>query len=209
MTDGPPKSARGTWTLPIRILRMALWFAILAAWGELAILAFRKYALHRPTFSQVQKMSLMSDYRNFWMVPLADALVFLLPMLIIAIAAMRWTGSRILFLAVALCGFLTTLSLLFNFTSLHPAAALLLGAGAGVQIARVVSTRAERFHNLVRRSLGWMVAAVLLMSGGAIAWRELTQRRLLTDKPAAAESPNVLLIILDTVRGFNLSAYGY
>jgi len=209
MSDGPRSDLRTPWKLPIRILLLGIWFAILAAWGELGILAFRKYALHRPSFSMDQKMSLLSDYRVFWMVPLADVLVFMLPLLVLAIAARRWSGSRTQFVGVAVASALFTLSILFNYPWLHKGAALLVSVGIGIQVARFVAPRSEAFHRVVRSSLSWMILAVLVMSVGSVGRRELTQRRLLTDVPAPAGSPNVLLIILDTVRGFSLSPYGY
>lgn len=199
----------GAWRLPVRILLSGLWFAIWAAWGELAILGFRKYVLHRPTFSMDQKMSLLSDYRVFWMVPLADVLVFLIPIAFLALLARRWSGPRTLFATTAVFATLTVLSLLFNFTWLHWGAAILLSAGAGIQLARFATPRADALHAVVRRSLPVMVLIIALAGLASTGWRELKQRRLLASVPAPPGSPNVLLIILDTVRGFSLSTYGY
>ena len=55
-----------------------------------------------------------------------------------------------------------------------------------------------------------MTGIVLLLALGRAGWQRWEEHRTLARVPAAsAEHPNVLLLVLDTVRGLNLSLYGY
>ena len=55
-----------------------------------------------------------------------------------------------------------------------------------------------------------MVIAVVGLGVGLWGWRVLAEREALAQLPSAsANAPNVLLIVLDTVRAQNLSLYGY
>lgn len=209
MSDSNPVKSSRPWVEPVRVLKYAVWFGILTAWVELGILGYRKYIQHRPSFGMPERVSLFADYRNLWTVPLAESLTLLMPAIIVAIVAFRWASARTLFAGVALAGFLSVVSILFNFTWLHPAAVFFLALGAGVQIARAVTPRANAFHRLVGRTLGGMVALVVLSGAGSTVLHRLQERGSLSKEQAAAGAPNVLLIILDTVRSFSMSAYGY
>lgn len=86
----------------------------------------------------------------------------------------------------------------------------ILALGVGVQAAMRLGPRADRFARFLRPSLTAMLGAVVL-AAVAIEVRFLVrERRALASLPAVpAGVPNVLLLVLDTVRSFNLSAYGY
>jgi arylsulfatase A-like enzyme len=89
-------------------------------------------------------------------------------------------------------------------------AAWLLAVGVAVQAARVASSRWRSAQVMVRRSLPWLTAVVVLLGMGLHGARYVTERRALALLPAVdGRLPNVLLIILDTVRAQNLSLYGY
>ncbi|HEU4955209.1 MAG TPA: sulfatase, partial [Gemmatimonadales bacterium] len=63
---------------------------------------------------------------------------------------------------------------------------------------------------MVRRSLPWLVVAVVLTAAASIGWRFAAERRLAASRPQPAPgAPSVLLLILDTVRAAELSVYGY
>jgi glucan phosphoethanolaminetransferase (alkaline phosphatase superfamily) len=56
----------------------------------------------------------------------------------------------------------------------------------------------------------WMVALVALLGLSIYLWRALPEYRALAKlPPASPKAPNVLLIVLDTVRAQSLSLYGY
>lgn len=99
---------------------------------------------------------------------------------------------------------------LLHLGRIHSAAILLLSVGVGLQLGRVAVRDPERALRTARR-LAMGAAAVLLVAGvpGAVLYGA-RQASLLAELPAArAGAPNVILLILDTVRATNLSAYGY
>jgi arylsulfatase A-like enzyme len=89
-------------------------------------------------------------------------------------------------------------------------AASLLGVGLGAVVARRVDPRGRRFVRFMVLSLpalGAIGAAVYLGHG---AMGAMAERRQAAALPApVAGAPNVLLVVLDTVRADALSSYGY
>ena len=61
-----------------------------------------------------------------------------------------------------------------------------------------------------KRSLPWVIAGVVLLAAGVPAWQFAREASVLRSlPPAQGASPNVLLIVVDTLRADHLSAYGY
>jgi arylsulfatase A-like enzyme len=89
-------------------------------------------------------------------------------------------------------------------------ASAIISAGLSLQLARLTARRGAAFLNLVRRTVGFLAAILIttmVVSLGGGAWAEHRQRSALP--PSAPGAPNVLLIVWDTVRAANTSAYGY
>ena len=193
----------------VRILQMATWFGILAAWVELGVLGFRKFVLSRPSFGTDQQLSLVSDHRMFWLVPVAEVATFLIPAVLLAVAAFFTSSTRTRFASVALSASLAVMTVLLNFLWLHWAAALMLSVGVGLTTARVANRRWEGFNRVVSRSLAWLIGVVVASSAGVAYWHGAPERAMLAMAPAPAGAPNVVLLILDTVRAFNIGTYGY
>jgi arylsulfatase A-like enzyme len=93
---------------------------------------------------------------------------------------------------------------------LHPAASVVLLAGVAIQSARLVRSRADRVDALIRRSLPAVLLVAVLAGLGQVGVQEIRARRAEASLPAAAAgAPNVVLIVLDTVRAASLNLYGY
>jgi arylsulfatase A-like enzyme len=144
------------------------------------------------------------------MVPVADALLFLTVGLLLVLAH-RWRPNLVTLPFIA--GVLSALSafaLLIMYGPLHRAAAVLIAIGLGYQAARMLRSRMDRLDLLVRRTLPVMaglVLAALAVSRGLGVW---TQHKAESVRPAlVAGAPNILLIVLDTVRSLSLGLYGY
>ena len=155
----------------------------------------------------------MLVFRNphfVWMAPVA------LVVLYVGMVCLWWVLSRkVSSLAqprvlAGLLVFMTTLSLLSIPGWLHDLAAVLLAAGITPHITWLVMRRREITERVVWRSLPALVGAVVLLiavATGAPVVKETLALRQLPAAPSGA--PNVLFIILDTVRGGSLSLLGY
>lgn len=188
---------------PGAALGLALWTGLVAGAGDLAYIAFRRYGRDLLLFQG-------SDPHVFWIAPLSNALLFALIISVLALLGRRWAGLLRPGVVVGVVGFLLATSLLLLVPPLHPAAVVLIGLGFGVQAGRLLPRYESRLFRLVGATLPAGLALVALLAAAiplGRAWTRWRQESRLASAPAGA--PNVLLIILDTVRSFNLSAYGY
>jgi len=185
----------------VRILRLGLWFGILTGLGELVFLAARKFIRHKFLFITPDVL---------WMGPAANAVLFLLVGLLLVLlhrAGMRRIGWQAAF-GVYL--FLAALAATYMYPPLSWIAGLLLALGVGIQGARMAGRYGEGIDRLVGRTVAPLVLLVGLAGVGLHGWYYLNERRSLARiGTARSNSPNVLLIVLDTVRSLSLSLYGY
>ncbi len=102
------------------------------------------------------------------------------------------------------------LGLVFMYHRLHRVAMLVLAIGFGVQAARMIAANPDGFRRFTRRTTGWMAVLVVAIGVGVTGSMWWKERRLISALPSAQDgAPNVLLIILDTVRAASLGLYGY
>lgn len=175
----------------------ALWFAMVTGLLEAS------YVLLRPRTYDLGAQVL-------WMAPLADLCWFLaLAGVLIAARRLRpeWFGPQLQLAAfIGLAG----VSVLLLAKTLSGIAALFLGVGLGVQASRILASRLTEVGALVRRTALPLAGAVLLAALGLTLLPRTLERRAVSRLPAArAGAPNVLLLVLDTVRELNLSLSGY
>jgi arylsulfatase A-like enzyme len=185
----------------ILLLRIIIWFALLTGLIEVSILAVKQAFFHQPVF--------LSPHATL-MAPVADVLIFSVPGLILVLVAWRWPRSVSLRNVTFILALLSFLSLLLMVSWLHEYAVLILSVGLAAQAARLTAAHPRGFQSVVKYTFLLVIAIVLglliAMSGG----KEFTERRVLAHLPDAhTGAPNVLLIVLDTVRAENLSLYGY
>ncbi|MCG6956848.1 MAG: sulfatase [Gemmatimonadetes bacterium] len=141
---------------------------------------------------------------SLWMTPLGDVLYFLVAAAVLLGLARRWPGATTRGTVVGVFAGLATLCLGLVAEKIYPLAVLALAIGVGVQVRRMVGgpPRHPRWA-VVTAVLG------LLAVGGLTArlkWGDWVWRRYwMASLPLpTATAPNVLLLILDTVRGTSL-----
>jgi arylsulfatase A-like enzyme len=170
--------------------------------AEVALILFARVALQR--YSPLNP-------QGIWLSPLAN-LVVMLPIVLLIWWLVRWRSTTWAFpSAVGVAALLAAVEpLLIVRERLHPLALLALAAGIGVQLARL----ARSYPRHARRTVTWLttgLATVALIGAvwfnGSRARRESLALQRLPD--AAGGAPNVLLLVLDTVRALSLSVYGY
>lgn len=195
----PTTSAR--YLGPAGLLLVAVWFGLLIGLTEVALRGVQKFLLHQIIFVSMHVV---------WMAPLADVLCCAVPGCLLALLVRYWPRLISLRSAACLYTFLSCLGPLWYYPRLHRYAALLLAAGISIQAARLIAAHAGGFLTLVRHTIGWLAALVVGLAVGGHGWEVLTERQTLARLPIAPHNaPNVLFIVLDTVRAASLSLYGY
>jgi arylsulfatase A-like enzyme len=200
VTDAPPPPGSG----PFALIATGAWFGLVAGLIEVATVLL---------WLQIDGSSILGSLqmnRHFlWMIPLSHLVIFSVLAIPTAILApFRPQSAR--FLSIFLPCWLGWFSLLSIAQGLHVGARAALGIGLAYQLTPRIISRAAGFAKVVRISLPILLGVVGLLGLGSFDRLVLKERRTLATLPAAAPgAPNVLLIVLDTVRADRLSLYGY
>ena len=143
-----------------------------------------------------------------WMAPLANLVWVFGPLLLLALAG-RLRRGKDQRLPVMLALTIAVLSVILLNQGMHKLVSLFLALGVAWQLAPRMM-RSVRFNRLVRGTVPVLAVMVIAGAGTLAAKRWNHERRIVAALPeAAAGRPNVLFLVLDTVRGFSLSLYGY
>jgi arylsulfatase A-like enzyme len=193
--------AAAIWPSPLSLLLMAGWFGLVAGLLELLLLVVRTQVLEKGFF--------LRSTHFVWMVPVSDLAIFGVWGLMLALASRlgwrlppRWVLGSFLFLACA--------SQLLLVRGVHSLTCAVLSAGVAYRAALWIEPRLTGFERLIRRGAVVLLVILGVLAVLAIA-RDRSLRRSSSDSRAvhAGQGPNVLLIVLDTVRADHLSLYGY
>ena len=187
-----------------RLLEYALVMGILGGIAEAGYLTIRHLVRRELAIAYFPEV--------MWMAPLAGALAFLgVALFLAALARLGRTGidvskATLVFSFLAVFGVIQSRGF-----PLHPAAKVLLSLGIATVIARGAAKRAAGVSGAVARMapVGAGVLALLAVYGAATLPGITEQRRRARLSDPVAGAPNVLLIILDTVRAASLGLYGY
>jgi arylsulfatase A-like enzyme len=184
--------------------QLALWLAAAVTAGALHLLVARSLRLGFSIFRWGW------ESRDLvWRVPLGYVLVFA-PVALVLVAltlalGRRWSLRASLWTWLTLIGF----AVLLLFPQIHGYASLLLAGGAALSLSGVLVRQA----GAVRRVVGTVALAGGALVGAMAFWlprqRASQERATIAALPTPPEgAPNVLLIILDTVRADYMSLYG-
>lgn len=178
------------------------WIGVLVGLIEPLLILLKGRVLGLPVYTTPQVV---------WQAPLAYALLFapLAALLHLAGSRVRWLASpRLAVMVPTYLGVYSALQVLH--VQLHPWAVVVLAAGLAWQAGDVAARRTDVFRAALRRTTPWLVAVVLALGLGVNALRLTRERRALAAVPAGGDGlPNVLVIILDTVRAASMSLYGH
>jgi arylsulfatase A-like enzyme len=152
-------------------------------------------------------------FETLWIAPLVDLSLFLLAglgLILIEYPLRRKlpAGKVNLFVFTFLAVFDWVFILLFGRISLFPI--LILVTGVSVQIFNVLSKREQAVTQKLPRNLKWLagvaVSLLLIVQGGGWIGEKIKTSQL---ESASADAPNVIVIVVDTLRADHLSSYGY
>jgi arylsulfatase A-like enzyme len=127
-----------------------------------------------------------------------------IPVALMVLLARRWTGLRF---AASIFASIAVFAVLLLYQKIHPASQVILAIGLGTVIGSRISADRTRGMRWVRRVavVGIFALGVIgLLSGG-----RLSRPSVPVASGANADLPNIVLLILDTVRASSLSLYGY
>ena len=145
-----------------------------------------------------------------WISPIVDTILFLtLALLCYAVArlAPRLPAMRVF---VFLLTFLSVYDWLTLTSRLYHRACLLLALGVAVAFTRWCGKRENTILHFWKRAAPWMVAVWVLAFATIQGGGWLGERSAVAQLPAAAAgAPNVLVIVVDTLRADHVSSYGY
>jgi arylsulfatase A-like enzyme len=187
---------------PLEVLAISCWSGLVA--GELEVLT---RVLYR-SFSATNRMYLMT--RHFlWLVPLTYLLLFLVMGLLLALATWLWP-RRAGWLSPRLIGLCAILPiLLVAGPQIYVEAWLVFALGLASCLAPILEHAAVRRPRWLIGSVPVLLAMVLAQAGWIFGGDRLKQWREDGRPLPPPGSPNVLLVVLDTVRADRLSLYGY
>ncbi|MBA2564689.1 MAG: sulfatase-like hydrolase/transferase [Gemmatimonadetes bacterium] len=182
---------------------------LVAAWAG-ALTGLVEVFLRLVIQQRVLGKSLFFGPHFVWMAPVADALLFAGAAALLLALGRVHGGLRTPRAALFLVTFLFAVSLALLYPGLHRLAAVVLGAGLALQASRILAPRAQSVWHLARRSGPWVGAVVLALALGVSGWRSARAWQAERSLPAAtSDAPNVLLLVLDTVRAQSMGLYGY
>ncbi len=179
----------------------AVWFALVIGLIEGGFFIVRSFGFH-------DLINLSPDV--LWMSPAAYLVWFGGTALVVGLLSHLWPGIRTEPAALRIFAFLAWFSLLGIRPHLFPIAHVVLAAGLATLTERLVRSRRSAVRGLMARTVGWLGAAVFVIAMTMVGWRWWEERRSVSQLGAApAGAPNILLLVLDTVRALDLSLYGY
>ena len=187
------------------LLLLAIWFAIVAGLVEgVGLLLFQRinWARWGPTLHVSQPI--------LWISPIVDLVLFGVLTLGLWTVGRLVPKLRLLQGSIALVTALTLYDWLTVTARLSHLSCLLLAAGAGVAFSRWVAKHETDTLQFVRRTFPLVVGTGILAFIGIQGGDWLLEARSVAKLPAAAtDAPNVVVIVVDTLRADHLSSYGY
>jgi len=200
-----PKNLKGRHdNRPSTLVLTTIWFGVVAGVIEgVELLAFQ----HINWAAWAREMHVAKQI--VWISPVVT-LCFFIPVVVAILIVSRFI-PRIpaLQLLVLVLGFLTMYDWLKVTNRLYRNACVLLSIGVAVVLLRWLRSREESAAKVFRRSAPWLLASLALIIAGMEGGMRLHEAFAASRLVAAGNSPNVLVIVFDTLRSDHLSSYGY
>ncbi len=196
-----PAATASSLTLhPITIVGLALTFALLAALVELAMHVVRRKFINPSSMGALQL-----NPHAYWMVPVSD-IIILGGCGLLAFAAALRRARKLCAVGLFVLYFVSAFAVMLTFRGLSSLACTTFAVGFAYQLTARQLARPERAVRLVRVGLPTLMVLAAIL-GWFSPGREEARAHTLAAAPSG--SPNVLFIVLDTVRAESLSLYGY
>ena len=189
---------------PSEVLLVGVWFGIATGLIELGgTLAAVKLA------GRITYDTLRTNWHYFWMTPLANLLVFSVLAVLLWIATAFIPRLRADRLVIAVYAFVAAWPLVAAIPSLHKTAEVVLALGIACVTTKFLVKRRSGFLRSVPRTVAvgaGLILATAVVDVSLTAWN--AARRPSGGTVAGPDAPNVVLMVLDTVRADSLTPYG-
>jgi arylsulfatase A-like enzyme len=184
------------------LLVLSAWCGLVAGLFEVGTSVLRKQVFDADRFHEVS--------RHFvWLVPLVNLSVFLAVGLLASGVSLVWPRhGRWLFTRV-LCALVFLPSFLAAFPRIYSLAWFVVALGVAARLVPVIEAMSGGFRRFVLVSLPAAIAIVAIMGASDWAADQWKQARESARSSPPPGSPNVLLIVMDTVAAAHLSLHGY
>ncbi len=186
----------------ISLLLLSCWCGLYAGLLEVVTIVLRKQWFDPDHLYRMPRQFV-------WLIPLSNLVVFLALGVLGAVLAVVWPhGGRRLFARVLGAVFLLP-ALFVAFPRIYALAWLVVGMGIATRVVPILERRGAGFRRLVVFSLPAAIGIVVILAAvPALVDRRARDRENARPLPPTG-SPNVLLVVLDTVAAGHLSLYGY
>ena len=189
---------------PYDLVSTVCWFGLVTGLLETSQLFIRSW------FQGAKLLGGLQINGNFtWMIPVANLIIFATLGLILGVLGIlspRWS-ARVAFYFLS---FLSAVALLLAIPGLPWLVYVVLGVCLSLLVAPWMAAHSGKMCQLVKHSLPLLLITTGLLAGWKYGQLMVVERRARAAAPlAASEAPNVLLIVMDTVRASSLTIHGY
>jgi arylsulfatase A-like enzyme len=202
-TNGP--------SAPIRALKQtgALSLLILSAWCGLiaGLLEVGTIVLRKTTFDPDQFYKLSRHF--VWIIPLSNVCVLFALGLLGCGVILAWPRSGRWLFARVLCALTLLPSILIALPRIYGLASLVVALGVATRLVPFLDRNVRRFRRFVVISFPAAVTVVAILGASVWVGDRIRQQRENARPLPQPGSPNVLLIVMDTVAAGHLSLNGY
>ena len=199
--DNPPVSSNKVWIF----LLLGLTWGIAAGFVEAAgLMLFQRF-----NWARWGPMMHVSK-EIFWISPIVDGCLFCFVALICSFFVHFLSRARAVQVLIFLLTFLSVYDWLTLTNRLLHVACLLFAIGAAVAFARWVEKHDYARLQFFNRGILWAIAIWALVFIGIQGGQRMQERRALSQLPPSAPGrPNIVVIVVDTLRADHVSSYGY
>jgi arylsulfatase A-like enzyme len=183
-------------------------FLVLSLWCGLAAGLLEVGARVLCRWTGVARLYGMSRH-FFWIVPLANLLLFAGVGLLLAMVTRCWPRGGGWLSPRVLCTFAVLPMLLVTWPQIYAEGWVFVSMGVASLIVAKIERPATGLRWPILKTLPVLLGLVAILAGVAIVPGWIKQRRETATPLPSAGLPNVLLIVLDTVRADHMSLHGY
>jgi arylsulfatase A-like enzyme len=187
------------------LIAIAVWFGVCVGMLEgVGLLLFQRLNWRRwGAMGHVSK-------EIIWISPIVDVIFFAVLALLISLAARLYGRVRATRVLVFFLAFLSVYDWLTLTERLYHISCVLLALGVAAVFERWFQARGEAVVKFWKRSVPWTLALWLFVLLATTTGERIRERNQLAGLPTPrAGQPNVLVVVIDTLRADHLSAYGY